>query len=61
MVHPARVGSPSVADADIRAARGPLEQDVIHACAPVLMQAALKSAPVTYHGLTGRKAADKSP
>jgi peptidyl-prolyl cis-trans isomerase C len=42
------------------AARGALEQDIIHAGAPVLMQAALKAAPITYHGLTGR-AADKAP
>jgi peptidyl-prolyl cis-trans isomerase C len=42
------------------AARGALEQDVIHAGAPVLMQAALNAAPVTYHGLTGKKA-DKAP
>jgi peptidyl-prolyl cis-trans isomerase C len=42
------------------AARGPLEQDVIHAGAPLLMQAALQAAPVTYHGLTGKKA-DKAP
>jgi len=42
------------------AARGALEQDIIHAGAPVLMQAALKAAPITYHGLTGR-AGEKQP
>jgi peptidyl-prolyl cis-trans isomerase C len=42
------------------AARGALEQDIIHAGAPVLMQAALQAAPITYHGLTGRPA-DKAP
>lgn len=35
------------------AARGPLEQDIIHAGAPFLMQQALKSAPVQYHGMAG--------
>jgi peptidyl-prolyl cis-trans isomerase C len=42
------------------AARGALEQDIIHAGAPVLMQAAMNAAPITYHGLTG-KAAGKAP
>lgn len=42
------------------AARGGLEQDIIHAGAPVLMQAAMKDAPIVYHGLTG-KAAGKVP
>jgi peptidyl-prolyl cis-trans isomerase C len=41
------------------AARDALEQDVLHAGAPVLMEAALKSVPVVYHGLTGEKATDK--
>lgn len=35
------------------AARGPLEQDIIHAGAPFLMQQALKAAPVRYHGAAG--------
>jgi peptidyl-prolyl cis-trans isomerase C len=43
------------------AARGPLEQDVIHAGAPLLMQTALKAAPVAYYGPTGKKPADKAP
>jgi peptidyl-prolyl cis-trans isomerase C len=42
------------------AARGVLAQDIIHAGAPVLMQAALKAAPVTYHGLAGKKGPDKT-
>jgi peptidyl-prolyl cis-trans isomerase C len=37
------------------AARVALEQDIIHADAPVLMQAALKAAPIKYHGLAGQK------
>jgi peptidyl-prolyl cis-trans isomerase C len=43
------------------AARGPLEQDIIHAGAPRLMREAVKDAPVKYYGLTGKKAADKTP
>ncbi len=39
------------------AARGALEQDIIHAGAPFLMQQALKSAPVKYHGVAGINAA----
>ena len=39
------------------AARGALEQDIIHAGAPFLMQQALKSAPVKYHGVTGTSGA----
>ena len=38
------------------AARGPLEQDIIHAGAPFLMRQALKSAPVSYHGAAGTNA-----
>jgi peptidyl-prolyl cis-trans isomerase C len=41
-------------------ARGALEQDIIHAGAPVLMQDALQAAPVHYHGMAGGRA-DKSP
>ena len=43
------------------AARGALEQDIIHAGAPELMREAVKGAPVTYYGLTGKKAPDKAP
>ena len=38
------------------AARGVLEQDIIHAGTPELMREAVEAAPVTYYGLTGRKA-----
>jgi peptidyl-prolyl cis-trans isomerase C len=34
-------------------ARGALEQDIVRAGAPVLMQEALKAAPVHYHGMAG--------
>jgi hypothetical protein len=34
-------------------ARPALEQDIIHAGAQVLMQEALKAAPVHYHGMAG--------
>jgi hypothetical protein len=34
-----------------------LEQDIIHAGAPVLTQAALQAAPIRYHGLAGAKGA----
>lgn len=45
------------------AARGPLEQDIIHAGAPFLMQQALKAAPVKFHGAAGTdaKEAAKEP
>ena len=43
------------------AARDALQQDIIHAGAPELMREAVKDAPVKYYGLTGKKAADKSP
>jgi peptidyl-prolyl cis-trans isomerase C len=39
------------------AARVALEQDIIHAGAPVLTQAALQAAPIRYHGLAGAKGA----
>jgi peptidyl-prolyl cis-trans isomerase C len=42
-------------------ARGALEQDIIHAGTPELMREAIKSVPVTYFGLTGKKAAEKAP
>jgi peptidyl-prolyl cis-trans isomerase C len=38
------------------AARSALELDIIHAATPGLMSEAVKAAPVTYHGLTGKKA-----
>lgn len=38
------------------AARAALEQDIIHAGEPQLMSEAVKEAPVTYYGLTGRAA-----
>jgi peptidyl-prolyl cis-trans isomerase C len=43
------------------AARNALEQDVIHAGAPELMRAAVKGTPVTYYGLTGKNATNKTP
>lgn len=42
-------------------ARGILEQDIIHAGTPELMREAVKAAPVSYYGLTGKKAPDKAP
>jgi peptidyl-prolyl cis-trans isomerase C len=42
------------------AARSALEADVIHAGAPVLMQSAMTTVPIVYHGLTGKKA-EKGP
>lgn len=41
-------------------ARAALEQDIIHAGAPLLMQEALKAAPVHYHGMAG-STTDKAP
>jgi peptidyl-prolyl cis-trans isomerase C len=41
------------------AARGALEQDIVHAGAPQLMSAAVKDAPVKYYGLTGKTAANQ--
>ncbi|MDR3532126.1 MAG: peptidylprolyl isomerase [Rhodopila sp.] len=43
------------------AARSALEQDIIHAGTPELMREALMAAPVTYHGLTGKKATGEQP
>ena len=43
------------------AARAALEQDIIHAGAPELMREAIKGAPITYFGLTGKKAPDAKP
>jgi peptidyl-prolyl cis-trans isomerase C len=43
------------------AARGALEQDIIHAGAPELMRVALKAAPVTYYGLAGKQATAGKP
>jgi peptidyl-prolyl cis-trans isomerase C len=43
------------------AARSALEQDVIHAGEPQLSSEAIKAAPVTYYGLTGKKASDQKP
>jgi parvulin-like peptidyl-prolyl isomerase len=37
------------------AARSALEQDIIHAGAPELMREALKTAPVSYYGMVGKK------
>jgi peptidyl-prolyl cis-trans isomerase C len=43
------------------AARGALEQDVIHAGMSELMREAVKGAAVSYYGLTGKKAPDTAP
>ena len=37
------------------AARAALEQDIIHAGTPELMREALRTAPVVYHGMAGKK------
>ena len=42
------------------AARGALEQDIIHAAAPELMREAL-APPVSYHGLAGKQPVEKTP
>jgi peptidyl-prolyl cis-trans isomerase C len=44
---------------DFASARDALEQDIIHAGAPELMREAVKDAPVTYYGQTGKKATGK--
>jgi peptidyl-prolyl cis-trans isomerase C len=41
-------------------ARAALEQDIVHAGAPVLAQEALKAAPVHYHGMAG-SGTEKAP
>jgi peptidyl-prolyl cis-trans isomerase C len=52
-----QLGAPSFASSRVA-----LEQDVIHAGVPMLMQEALKAAPVTYHSLVGLKPPDaKAP
>jgi peptidyl-prolyl cis-trans isomerase C len=43
------------------AAHDALEQDIIHAGTPELMREAVKDAPVTYYGLTGKQATSKAP
>jgi peptidyl-prolyl cis-trans isomerase C len=43
------------------AARGALEQDVIHAGTSELMREAVKGAAVSYYGLPGKKAPDTAP
>ena len=43
------------------AAKGALEQDIIHAGTPQLMQEALKAAPIVYHGMAGAKPVAQTP